>query len=124
MLLWERSDTGTASAMQSLSDSSRRLRSGAATRIDYTEAERQAASGQLIGPLSLRRSVRPYLFLDIDGVLNVSQKDLGGNADIFDDFVTHDVDFDVVAGYHRNVAVRLSPTMGAPSPGSPSIPSG
>ena len=113
LLLWERSDTGTASAMQSLSDSSRRLRSGAATRIDYTEAERQAASGQLIGPLSLRRSVRPYLFLDIDGVLNVSQKDLGGNADIFDDFVTHDVDFDVVAGYHRSVAVRLSPAMGA-----------
>ncbi len=113
LLLWERSDTGTAGAMQSLSDSSRRLRSGAASGIDYTEAERQAASGKLIGPLSLRRSVRPYLFLDVDGVLNVSEKGLGRNAEMFDDFVMHDVDFDVVAGYHRSVAVRLSPAMGA-----------
>ena len=113
LLLWERSGTGTAGAMQSLSDSSRRLRSGAASGIDYTEAERQAASGKLIGPLSLRRSVRPYLFLDVDGVLNVSEEDLGRSAEMFEDFVMHDVNFDVVAGYHRSVPVWLSPAMGA-----------
>ena len=113
LLIWERSDAGTAGAMQSLSDSSHRLRSGAASRIEYTEAERRAASGRLGAPASAPRSVRPHLFLDVDGVLNVFERDLGSDAEMFDDFVQHDVDFDVVAGYHRSVAVWLSPAMGA-----------
>ncbi len=113
LLLWERSGTGTAGAMQSLSDSSQRLRSGAASRIDYTDDERRAASGRLTESLSLRRSILPYLFLDVDGVLNVFEKDLGADAEMFDDFDLHNVDFDVVAGYHRSVAVWLSPAMGA-----------
>ncbi len=113
LLLWERSDAGTAGAMQSLSDSSQRLRSGAASRIDYTDDERRAASGSLIGSPSPRQSLLPCLFLDVDGVLNVFEKDLGRDAEMFDDFVLHDVDFDVVAGYHRSVAVWLSPAMGA-----------
>jgi uncharacterized protein YegL len=112
LLMWERSHTGAAGAMKSLSDSSRRLRSGSASRIDYTEAEREAASGRLIAQLPTPW-VRPYLFLDVDGVLNVFEKDLGCDAEMFDDFRQHDVDFDVVAGYHRSVAVCLSPAMGA-----------
>lgn len=104
---------GRGRRLQSLSDSSRRLRSGASSRIDYTDAERRAASGKLVDPLSLRRSIRPYLFLDVDGVLNPFEKDLGHDSEMFDDFDLHDVDFDVVAGYHRSVAVWLSPAMGA-----------
>ena len=113
VLMWERSDVGTTGALQSLSDSSRRLRSGQARRIEYTEAERQAASGKLIAPLTAGRSARPHLFLDVDGVLNVLETDLGCDPGMFDDFCVHDVDFDVVAGYHRSLAVWLSPTMAA-----------
>ena len=113
LLLWERSDKGAAGAMQSLSDSSQRLRSGAASHIDYTDNERRAASGMLTSSLPLLQSLLPYLFLDVDGVLNVFEKDLGSDADMFDDFALHDVDFDVVAGYHRSVSVWLSPAMGA-----------
>ena len=44
-LTWEKSARGTAGAMRSMSESYRRLRSGEATRIEYTEEERKAASG-------------------------------------------------------------------------------
>ena len=111
LLLWERSDAGTTGALQSLSASSGRLRSGAASRIEYTEAERLAASGQLVAPDPPPRPARPHLFLDVDGVLNVFEKDVGGDTEMFDDFVMHEVDFDVVAGYHRALAVWLSPSM-------------
>ncbi len=112
LLTWEPSDQGTAGAMKSLSDSSRRLRSGESSRIEYTDAERQAASGNLIAPMSLPRSRRPYLFLDVDGVLNVFEKDVGADVEMFDDFAMHEVPFEVVAGYRRSVAVWLSSSMG------------
>jgi hypothetical protein len=44
---------------------------GESNRIEYTEAERRASSGRLVAPMSLPRSGQPYLFLDVDGVLNV-----------------------------------------------------
>jgi hypothetical protein len=113
LLMWETSDQGAANALSSLSDSTLRLRSGASGGIGYTEAERTAASGSLVAPPSLYQAVRPYLFLDVDGVLNVFERDLGSDAEMFDDFALHDVDFDVVAGYHRSLAVWLSPSMGA-----------
>ena len=113
VLMWERSEKGAAGAMKSLSDSSRRLRSGASSRIEYTDAERQTASGRLIAPISIRRLGRPYLFLDVDGVLSVFEKDVGGHVEMFDDFAMHDVPSDVVAGYRHSVAVWLSPSMGA-----------
>ena len=44
-LTWEKSARGTAGAMRSMSDSYRRLRRGEATRVEYTEEERKAATG-------------------------------------------------------------------------------
>jgi hypothetical protein len=82
-------------------------------RIEYTEAERRASSGRLVAPMSLPRSGRPYLFLDVDGVLTVFEKDVGADVEMFDDFAMHEVPFEVVAGYRRSVAVWLSSSMGA-----------
>ena len=113
LLMWERSDKGAAGAMKSLSDSSLRLRSGASSRIEYTDAERQAASGRLIAPIQNRQLGRPYLFLDVDGVLSVFEKDVGGDVEMFDDFAKQDVPLGVVSGYRPSVAVWLSPAMGA-----------
>jgi hypothetical protein len=113
LLTWEPSDDGTAGAMKSLSDSSRRLQRGGASRIEYTEDERLAAAGRALAPLAALRSSRPYLFLEVDGVLNVLEKDIGAHAEMFDDFAAHVVPFDAVAGYRRSVEVWLSPTMGA-----------
>ncbi len=113
VLTWEPSDQGTTGALRSLSDSSLRLRSGESSRIEYTEAERRAASGSLIAPMSTLRSGHPYLFLDVDGVLNVPERDVGADVEMFDDFAVHEVPFEVAAGYRRSVAVRLSSSMGA-----------
>jgi uncharacterized protein YegL len=113
LLTWERSDKGAAGAMQSLSDSSRRLRSGLADRIEYTDAERLAAAGGSVVPLPPQRVERPYLFLDIDGVLNVLEKDIGRHAEMFDDFAEHTVPFETVSGYRRSVSVWISPSMTA-----------
>lgn len=113
LLTWEPSDKGTAGAMKSLSDSSRRLRSGESSRIEYTEAERLAASGRLTAPKSVRVSGRPYLLLDVDGVLAVSEKELGADDEMFDDFALHEVPFEVAAGYRRSVPVWLSRSMAA-----------
>jgi len=44
-LTFDKSARGTAAAMSSVSEKYRRLRSGRATRIEYTEDERRAASG-------------------------------------------------------------------------------
>ncbi len=113
LLTWERSDKGAAGALQSLSDSSGRLRSGLSVRIEYTDEERLAAAGASFAPPPLLRSGRPYLFLDVDGVLNVLEKDIGRHAEMFDDFAEHVVPFDTVSGYRRSVSVWLSPSMTA-----------
>jgi hypothetical protein len=59
------------------------------------------------------RSDRPHLFLDVDGVLNAFEFDPSSNSDGFDDFATHEVEFEFEAGRARLFFVRLSPTMGA-----------
>jgi hypothetical protein len=113
LLTWERSDEGTAGAMKSLSDSSRRLRSGVSDHIEYTQAERFAAAGGSFAPPPPDRLERPYVFLDVDGVLNVLEKDIGRHGEMFDDFAEHAVPFDTVSGYRRSVTVWLSPAMAA-----------
>jgi len=113
LLTWQRSGKGTAGAMQSLSDSSRRLRSGLSDRIEYTDAERLAAAGGSYAPLPPDALGRPYLFLEVDGVLNVLQKDIGTHTEMFDDFAEHVVPYDTVSGYRRSVSVWLSPSMSA-----------
>ena len=120
LLTWERSDQGTAGAMKSLSDSSRRLRQRrlGPYRIHAT-TERFAAAGGSFAPPPPDRPERPYLFLDVDGVLNVLEKDLGRDVEMFDDFAEHVVPFDMVSGYRRSVTVWLSPSMAARVAGSP-----
>ena len=113
LLTWQRSEKGTAGAMKSLSDSSRRLRSGLSDRIDYTEAERLAAAGASFAPPPPAPLARPYLFLDVDGVLNVLEKDIGTHTEMFHDFAEHVVPYDTVSGYRRSVSVWLSPSMTA-----------
>ena len=113
LLTWERSDQGTAGAMKSLSDSSHRLRQGISGQIEYTPTERFAAAGGSFAPPPPDRPERPYVFLDVDGVLNVLEKDLGRHVEMFDDFAEHVVPFDTVSGYRRSVTVWLSPSMAA-----------
>lgn len=113
LLTWEPSERGAAGALKSLSDSSRRVRSGDASRIEYTDDERLAAAGTSFAPEPPPGPRHPYLFLDVDGVLTVFEKDVGRDAEMFEDFAHHDVPFDVVAGYRRSVSVWLSPSMGA-----------
>ena len=113
LLTWERSEQGAAGAMQSLSDSSHRLRRGISGQIEYTQAERLAAAGGSFAPRPVDRLERPYLFLDVDGVLNVLEKDIGRHGEMFDDFTEHVVPFDSVSGYRRSLSVWLSRAMAA-----------
>jgi hypothetical protein len=113
LLTWERSEQGAAGAMKSLSDSSHRLRSGVSNHIEYTQAERLAAAGGSFTPPPPDRLERPYLFLDVDGVLNVLEKFLGRHDEMYDDFAEHIVPFETVSGYMRSVPVWLSPAMAA-----------
>jgi Swiss Army Knife RNA repair-like protein len=55
----------------------------------------------------------PNLFLDVDGVLNPFESDPASDADRFDDFDVHVVQFEVEPGRPRDFMVRLSPAMGA-----------
>lgn len=59
------------------------------------------------------QSERPHLFLDVDGVLNAFELDLGTDVDRFDDFDVHEVEFEFESGHSRPFRVCLSPTMGA-----------
>jgi hypothetical protein len=59
------------------------------------------------------QSERPHLFLDVDGVLNAFELDLSSDAERFDDFDVHEVEFEFEAGYPQTFIVCLSPTMGA-----------
>jgi hypothetical protein len=113
LLTWERSEQGAAGAMKSLSDSSRRVRSGVSDHIEYTQAERFAAAGGTFTPPPPDRLERPYLFLDVDGVLNVPEGFHGRHDEMYDDFAEHVVPFENVSGYMRSVPVWLSPAMGA-----------
>jgi uncharacterized protein YegL len=108
LLTWDGSDDGAASAMKSLSSSVQRLQSGRSDGIQFTEDERLASSPALFA----FGTGRPHLFLEVDGVLNVLEKDVGGDAEMFDDFANHVVPFDTVAKYRRSVTVCLSPSMG------------
>ncbi len=55
----------------------------------------------------------PNLFLDVDGVLNPFELDPGSDANRFDDFAVHVVQFELEPGRPRDFMVRLSPAMGA-----------
>ena len=55
----------------------------------------------------------PNLFLDVDGVLNAFELNVGNGVDGFDDFGVHEVEFEFEPGRPRLFRVRLSPTMGA-----------
>ena len=56
---------------------------------------------------------RPHLFLDVDGVLNAFDLDLGIGVGRFDDFDIHEVEFELEVGHPRTFVVCLSPAMGA-----------
>ena len=56
---------------------------------------------------------RPHLFLDVDGVLNAFELDLGSDVAVFDDFGVHEVEFEFEVGHPRTFVVCLSPAMGA-----------
>jgi len=59
------------------------------------------------------RSERPHLFLDVDGVLNAFELSLSNEAEPFDDFDVHEVEFEFEVGHPRTFVVCLSPAMGA-----------
>ena len=63
--------------------------------------------------VSFTQSERPHLFLDVDGVLNAFELDLGTDVDRFDDFDVHEVEFEFDSGHPRPFRVCLSPAMGA-----------
>ena len=48
----------------------------------------------------------------MDGVLNAFERDPGSDGDGFDDFATHEVEFEFQEGRLRTFIVCLSPTMG------------
>ena len=114
LLTWEPSERGAAGALKSLSDSSRRRaeRRREPHRVHGRRAPRPR-QGARLAPEPAPAPRHPYLFLDVDGVLTVFEKDVGREAEMFEDFAHHDVPFDVVAGYRRSVSVWLSPSMGA-----------
>ena len=59
------------------------------------------------------RSERPHLFLDVDGVLNAFELSLSSEAEPFDDFDAHEVEFEFEMGHPRTFVVCLSRAMGA-----------
>ena len=63
--------------------------------------------------MDVRRSAPPHLFLDVDGVLNAFELDLSAEGDGFDDFASHEVEFEFEDGHPRTFVVCLSSTMGA-----------
>ncbi len=63
--------------------------------------------------MDVPRSAHPHLFLDVDGVLNAFELDLSAEGDGFDDFASHEVEFEFEDGHPRTFVVCLSSTMGA-----------
>jgi len=59
------------------------------------------------------QSERPHLFLDVDGVLNAFELSLSSEAEPFDDFDVHEVEFEFEVGHPRTFVVCLSPAIGA-----------
>jgi hypothetical protein len=57
------------------------------------------------------QSERPHLFLDVDGVLNAFELDLGTDVDRFDDFEVHEVELEFEGGRPHTFVVCLSPAM-------------
>jgi len=55
--------------------------------------------------------MNPYLFLDVDGVLNAFDLDLSGEADMFDDFEVHEVELTLEDDFPRTFIVCLSLAM-------------